>query len=39
MPGNRNVAPPGWYRLFVTNKSGVPSVATWLYLGSSTLSL
>jgi hypothetical protein len=27
-----SIAPPGWYMLFVTNKSGVPSVAAWVRL-------
>lgn len=31
-PANRNVAPPGWYMLFVLNGSGVPSVAKMLRL-------
>jgi Galactose oxidase-like, Early set domain len=30
---NPNIAPPGWYMLFVTNASGVPSVAKWVHLG------
>jgi hypothetical protein len=30
---NRNLAPPGWYMLFITTTSGVPSVATWIQLG------
>jgi len=30
---NRNLAPPGWYMLFITDNSGVPSVATWVQLG------
>ena len=29
---NPNIAPPGWYMLFVTNASGVPSVAQWVHL-------
>jgi len=29
---NRNLAPPGWYMLFITDTSGVPSVATWVQL-------
>jgi hypothetical protein len=28
----RNIAPPGWYMLFITNNNGVPSVATWINL-------
>ncbi len=30
--GNPNLAPPGWYMLFVTDADGVPSVATWVHL-------
>jgi Domain of unknown function (DUF1929) len=26
---NRNIAPPGWYMLFISDNSGTPSVATW----------
>jgi hypothetical protein len=29
---NRNLAPPGWYMLFITDTTGVPSTATWLQL-------
>jgi hypothetical protein len=29
---NRNLAPPGWYMLFITSTAGVPSVATWIQL-------
>ncbi|MFC1443012.1 galactose oxidase-like domain-containing protein [Streptacidiphilus sp. N1-10] len=29
---NPNLAPPGWYMLFVTDANGVPSVATWVHL-------
>jgi hypothetical protein len=29
---NPNIAPPGWYMLFVTNANGVPSVAQWIHL-------
>ena len=28
-----NIAPPGWYMMFVTNSDGVPSVAHWVHLG------
>lgn len=31
-PGNPNVAPPGWYMVFIVDQTGVPSVATWLHL-------
>jgi hypothetical protein len=26
---NQNIAPPGWYMLFITDNNGTPSVATW----------
>ena len=29
---NQDIAPPGWYMLFVTNADGVPSVAQWVHL-------
>jgi hypothetical protein len=29
---NRNIAPRGWYMLFITDQSGVPSVAKWIKL-------
>src|SRR5215470_8102031 len=32
-PANANIAPPGWYMLFVVNSSGVPSVAAWVHVG------
>ncbi|MDF0676493.1 MAG: DUF1929 domain-containing protein [Nitrospira sp.] len=32
VPGNRNLAPPGWYMLFIVDTDGVPSVATWVHL-------
>ncbi|MEO5703275.1 MAG: Calx-beta domain-containing protein [Gammaproteobacteria bacterium] len=35
-PPNANVAPPGYYMLFVLNSQGVPSVAKWVKLGAST---
>jgi Domain of unknown function (DUF1929) len=31
-PKDRNVAPPGWYMLFLTDTDGVPSVAHWVHL-------
>jgi hypothetical protein len=34
-PPNGNIAPPGYYMLFLLNRSGVPSVATFVHLGSS----
>ena len=30
--GNPNIAPPGWYMLFVVDGNGVPSVAKWVHL-------
>ena len=33
VPASRSIAPPGWYMLFVSNTSGVPSVAKWVHLG------
>jgi hypothetical protein len=27
-----NLAPPGWYMLFVVSTAGVPSVATWVHV-------
>jgi hypothetical protein len=30
--GDQNVAPPGWYMLFLTDQRGVPSIATWVEL-------
>jgi hypothetical protein len=30
---NPNIAPPGWYMLFVTNAAGVPSTAKWVHVG------
>jgi hypothetical protein len=32
VPGNRNLAPPGWYMLFLTDTSGAPSTAAWILL-------
>jgi hypothetical protein len=29
---DRNIAPPGWYMLFLTDNARVPSVATWVHL-------
>ena len=28
----QNIAPPGWYMLFLVNRDGVPSVAKWTHL-------
>jgi hypothetical protein len=33
-PPSANVAPPGWYMLFVLNDKGVPSVARWVHVQS-----
>src|SRR5512135_3925018 len=30
--GEPNLAPPGWYMLFLTDTAGVPSVAAWVHL-------
>jgi hypothetical protein len=32
MPASPNVAPPGWYMLFVLDSTGTPSVARWVQL-------
>ncbi|MEH2002030.1 MAG: galactose oxidase-like domain-containing protein [Nostoc sp.] len=32
LTNNRNIAPPGWYMLFITDNNGTPSVATWTQL-------
>jgi hypothetical protein len=29
---NPNIAPPGWYMLFLVDREGVPSVARWIHL-------
>ena len=34
-PPNGNIAPPGWYMLFLLNSAGVPSVATFVQLGQT----
>jgi Domain of unknown function (DUF1929) len=31
-PPNSNIAPPGFYMLFIVNTAGVPSVAKFLHL-------
>jgi hypothetical protein len=33
LTSNPNIAPPGWYMLFVTNANGIPSVAEWVHVG------
>jgi hypothetical protein len=32
IPANPNVAPPGWYMLFLVDTDGIPSVATWILI-------
>jgi hypothetical protein len=32
VPNSPNIAPPGWYMLFIVDNSGVPSVASWVHL-------
>jgi len=32
LPKDPNLAPPGWYMLFIVNQRGVPSVAKWVHL-------
>ncbi len=32
LPAERNLAPPGWYMLFVVDANGVPSIAKWVHL-------
>ena len=34
LTGNPDMAPPGWYMLFVTNANGVPSVAKWVHVST-----
>jgi hypothetical protein len=29
---NSNIAPPGWYMLFIVNNAGVPSVGQWVHV-------
>ncbi len=31
--GNPNIAPPGWYMLFIVDNNRIPSVAHWIRLG------
>jgi hypothetical protein len=33
LTSNDDIAPPGWYMLFVTNGNNVPSVAKWVHVG------
>jgi hypothetical protein len=32
-PADGNIAPPGYYMLFIVNSSGVPSVASIVHIG------
>ena len=32
VPVNQNIAPPGWYMLFIVSKAGIPSEARWIRL-------
>jgi hypothetical protein len=32
VPVNHNIAPPGWYMLFLVDSNGIPSVANWVRL-------
>lgn len=32
IPNEPNLAPPGWYMLFIVNQSGIPSIAKWIHL-------
>jgi hypothetical protein len=32
VPNDKNIAPPGWYMLFLVDNDGVPSVASWVHL-------
>jgi hypothetical protein len=32
IPSEPNLAPPGWYMLFLVDTNGVPSVASWVHL-------
>jgi hypothetical protein len=34
VPTNPNIAPPGWYMLFLVNQEGVPSTANWIQVTS-----
>src|ERR1700736_1174273 len=35
VPAEPNLAPPGWYMLFLTDNNAVPSVARWVHLGGA----
>lgn len=32
VPTSPNIAPPGWYMLFIVDNNGVPSIAQWVHL-------
>ena len=34
MPKDPHIVPPGWYMLFLTNRQGIPSVASWVHISS-----
>ena len=34
-PPNSNIAPPGYYMLFLVNKAGTPSLATWVQVSGA----
>jgi hypothetical protein len=34
-PANANLAPPGYYMLFIVNGNGVPSTAAWVQFGGT----
>jgi hypothetical protein len=36
-PANANLAPPGYYMLFIVNTAGVPSVASWVHFPSPSM--
>lgn len=38
-PANGNLAPPGYYLLFLVNSAGVPSVASWVQVQASDFSV
>ena len=38
-PANGNLAPPGYYMLFLVNAAGVPSIASWVQVQTSDFSL
>jgi Domain of unknown function (DUF1929)/Concanavalin A-like lectin/glucanases superfamily/Galactose oxidase, central domain len=35
VPAEPNLAPPGWYMLFLTDNNRVPSAARWIHLGGA----